>query len=206
MSVWATRSFLASCDVDLDLKVYVGALQLRSVRAGSFARSGGALFGGDGAGGDGGGDGDVDVDVDDASALSECSLSLQVVDGGVPLHAFARSTGMCAAGDGPLRGRLAFGEWVCLPVRVRDLPQTAQLVVRLWGSGNECLGGATLRVFDPLLALRRGLQVRLPARRAARRSPLHACRVRHRRSLTARARAGARPRRRALNPRFRSRQ
>ena len=179
-TIWATRGFLASCDVDLDLKVYVGALQLRSVRAG--ARSGRARFGGggdggvdsvggfgvgggdggNGEGGGGGGGGDADADGEEifgASALSECALSLQVTDGGVPLHAFARSTGLCAAGEGALRGRVAFGEWVCLPVRVRDLPQTAQLVMRLWGRGNECLGGATMRVFDPQLALRRGLQV-----------------------------------------------
>jgi len=194
-TIWATRGFLASCDVDLDLKVYVGALQLRSVRAG--ARGGRARFGGGvdggvdsvggfGVGGVGGGDGygggggDDDADGEEsfgASALSECALSLQVTDGGVPLHAFARSTGLCAAGEGALRGRVAFGEWVCLPVRVRDLPQTAQLVMRLWGRGNECLGGATMRVFDPQLALRRGLQVgvggarrrRGPARNAARR-------------------------------------
>jgi len=120
MSIWAQKQFLLSCDVQLDLKVYVGTLQLREAASPSW--------------------------------VEECYVSLQVVDGGIPLHPFARSTGLSYTSG----GRLAWDEWVALPVKVKDVPERAQLLVKLWGVGNVCLGGGSLRLFDKSLAFRRG--------------------------------------------------
>jgi hypothetical protein len=128
-SIWASRSFYASCDVDLDLKIYVGSLQLRRASVGAGAGSGAS-----------GGAGD-------------CYVSLQLLDDGAPLHPFARSTQLGVA----RAGRVQWNEWVALPVRVRDLPRSAQLAVRVWAAGNELVAGATIMAFDHRLALRRGL-------------------------------------------------
>lgn len=51
-------------------------------------------------------------------------LTVQAVDGGVPLHSAARATQLpYICGD-----RLVWNEWLALPVKIRDLPLTAQLV------------------------------------------------------------------------------
>ena len=86
--------------------------------------------------------------------IAGCYITAQAIDCGVPLHTFARPTSL-----GVLSGtRLVWDQWLVLPVKVCDLPSSAQLVLRLWGVGNECLAGATVRLFDSKLALRRGLQ------------------------------------------------
>lgn len=121
MSIWGSKRFYTSCDVDLDLKIYVGSVQLRTI-------------------------------TDAPTRGSECYVSLQLVDGGVPLHPFARSTSL-----GFVSGsKICWNEWVAIPFKIKDLPQTAQVVVRLWTVDNECFAGATLRCFDSKLALRRG--------------------------------------------------
>ncbi len=108
--------------MDLDLKVYLGSLQLRSSTA---------------------------VD------LVDSYVSLQVICGGVPLHPFARSSQIGVLQD----SRLQWNEWIALPIKIRDLPQSSQLVFKVWAANrNECIAGAVIRCFDHKLALRRGLQ------------------------------------------------
>jgi hypothetical protein len=164
MSIWGSKTFFASCDVDLDLKVYVGSLVVRGA-GGARAPS-------------------------EQQGLCECYASLQVWDGGLPLHPLARSTGLGHATPAAGRAgvgssaeedettgspspsssaspalpstfsaaaaRVTWGEWVTLPIKIRELPQTAQLVVRLWSVRNDCFAGCTVRLFDARLALRRG--------------------------------------------------
>jgi hypothetical protein len=87
--------------------------------------------------------------------LVDSYVSLQLICGGVPLHPFARSTQIGVVQD----SRVYWNEWIALPIKIRDIPQTAQLVFKVWSANkNECIAGATIRCFDHKLALRRGLQ------------------------------------------------
>ena len=119
-SVWVSRGFFPSSDVQLDLKIHVGSLLLRSL----------------------------------PSAVAEAYVSLQLFDGGLPLHSSPRCTGVGVPGAG---GTITWDEWVTLPVRIRDLTLAAVIVARVWTAAG-CVAGSTVRVFDARSALKRGRQ------------------------------------------------
>lgn len=200
MSIWGSKQFYASSDIDLDVKIYVSTLQFRSLT------STGTVF--------------IDssqslsssslipqqsvtttffsssstpstplssLPSTDSSLFDEAYIALQIIDGGIPLHPFARSTrlGVCdtttSLGDLPERKktatttttenisspqstsssssslstaaaaatitRLIWNEWITLPIKIKELPPTAQLIIRLWTTKNTCIGGGTLKLF-----------------------------------------------------------
>ena len=81
-------------------------------------------------------------------------VSARIIDGGAGLHACVRAT------RSPIRSgnRMYWNEWLTFPVKIRDLPRTAQLVVMLVGPSFSTLAGSTLRCFDERSVLKRGLQ------------------------------------------------
>jgi hypothetical protein len=98
MSAYADLTFHLSSDINLDLKVYIGKLK-------------------------------ASFDVQEApdavlSGALGSYLSLQVVSEGVALHSVAKSTRVPEF-QPPW---LSFEEWITLPVKIRDLSPTSQLV------------------------------------------------------------------------------
>ena len=84
--------FHLSTDLDLDVKVFIGALDVSELPS---ERDPEDLF-----------------------------LTVHLIDGGAPLHPCVRATRLPVA-----RGSSVFWEqWLTLPVKIRDLPRTAQLV------------------------------------------------------------------------------
>jgi hypothetical protein len=55
-----------------------------------------------------------------------CAVRRQLISGGLPLHAIAKSTTLPEM-HVPW---LCWDEWLSLPVRIKDIPVTAQLVRR----------------------------------------------------------------------------
>lgn len=98
----------------------------------------------------------VDCTLPDALGIraEDVFVSARLIDGGVGLHSCSRAT------RSPVRSgaHAYFSEWLTFPVKIRDLPRTAQLVVSLIGPEFKTLGGSTVRCFDERSALKRGLQ------------------------------------------------
>lgn len=88
------------------------------------------------------------------SAVAEAYVSLQLFDGGLPMHSSPRCTSVGVPGAG---GTITWDEWVTLPVRIRDLTLAAVIIARVWTSAG-CVAGSTVRVFDARSALKRGRQ------------------------------------------------
>ena len=122
-SLYRDFYFYLSSDLDLDVKVFVGDLDLSQL---PHLRGSG----------------------------EDLVISVRLVDGGLPLHPCSRATKLPV-----VRGsRAHWDEWLALPIKIRDLPRTAQLLVELRGVGMELLGGATVRCFDHKARLKRGRQ------------------------------------------------
>jgi hypothetical protein len=93
-SIYKDFYFFLSADINADLKIHIGRLEL------------------------------VDVPKAWRKAVHECIVAVRAVDGGLPLHSGHRSTVQ------PIRkaDAVEWNEWLALPVKIRDLPKTAQLV------------------------------------------------------------------------------
>lgn len=151
MSIWASRTFYSHSDVDLDVKVFIGSLQLRI--APSYDEY----------------DQPSEFSLASLAAAADgCYISLQVIDGGIPLHPFARSTVATSVvldeefvniiGSFRLAtSTLTWNEWVALPIKISQLTQSSQLIVRVWSIDNTCIAGASLRLFDDKSLYLRGV-------------------------------------------------
>lgn len=98
MSAYADLTFHLSSDLNLDLKVYISKAKIPFVDASAKE-----------------------------AALSDAAgshISLQVVSEGVALHAVSKSTRL----PDYQPPWLCFDEWITLPVKIRDLSPTSQLV------------------------------------------------------------------------------
>ena len=83
----------------------------------------------------------------------EMYLSFQVLQGGVPMHPIAKVSPLGVVVDNTVR----WDVWLTLPVKIRDLFITSQLVVKLWGVDSQLLAGTTIRLFSEDAKLKRGL-------------------------------------------------
>lgn len=123
-SIYRDVCFHLSCDLAVDLKVYIDHLDIKSLPASLHEQA------------------------------EDLIVTVRLIDGGLPLFSGFKATNVPYRQD----NFVLWNEWLTLPVKIRDLPKTAQLVFELWGVGMELLGGTTVRILDSRLRLKRGMQ------------------------------------------------
>lgn len=110
MSIYVDLPFHLSSDLNLDLKVFISKIKVPELCwKAAESRS---------------------VFLEHKPSPESCYVSLQVVCDGVGVHSVAKSTRLPEAS----RPWLCYEEWLTLPVKIRDLPPTSQLVRRFYES------------------------------------------------------------------------